>query len=43
MSIYPISANLDFYGNDYEKIVELFTSRVKDKYKTYLDYFRIPY
>ena len=42
MSIYPISANLDFYGNDYEKIVELFTSRVKDKYSidtdvTYFD------
>jgi len=33
---------LAFYGNDYEKIVELFTSRVKDKYSidtavTYFD------
>ena len=45
----PYSFNYDqllsalaFYGNDYEKIVELFTSRVKDKYSidtavTYFD------
>ncbi|BET22689.1 IS1634 family transposase [Solobacterium moorei] len=32
---------LAFYGNDYEKIVELFTSRVKDKYSidTAITYF----